>query len=84
LLYRVGWAASRKNPIKSAATPHDAAATVYVRFMALSNDAVVSEESLRDLFNNFGPVFDCAIKKLCKDPVSVLFAELLLTTPYGC
>jgi hypothetical protein len=40
--------------------------------MALSNDAVVSEESLRDLFNNFGPVFDCAIKKLCKDPVSAL------------
>jgi hypothetical protein len=51
------------------ATPHDSAATVYVRFMSQSSEAVVSEETLRILFNNYGPVFDCAIKKLSQDTV---------------
>lgn len=66
---RIRWAASRNNPIKSAATPHDSAATVYVRFLTQAADVVVSEESLRNIFSNYGPVFDCAIKKLSHDQV---------------
>jgi hypothetical protein len=38
----------------------------------MTPDAVVSEEILRNLFSYYGPVFDCAIKKLRKDPVSVV------------
>jgi hypothetical protein len=56
--------------VKSAIVPHDPAASVYVRFLAMTPDAVVSEEILRNLFSYYGPVFDCAIKKLRKDPVS--------------
>jgi hypothetical protein len=44
-----------------------------VRFLSQSADAVVCEESLRELFSNYGPVFDCAIKKLSQDPVRFVF-----------
>jgi hypothetical protein len=47
-------------------------ASVYVRFLTMKPDAVVSEEILRNLFSCYGPVFDCAIKKVRRDPVSVL------------
>jgi hypothetical protein len=33
-------------------------------------DAIVSEEILRNLFSHYGSVFDCAIKKVRRDPVS--------------
>jgi hypothetical protein len=35
----------------------------------MRTDAVVSEEILRDMFSYYGPVVDCAIKKLRRDPV---------------
>jgi hypothetical protein len=36
----------------------------------MTMDAVVSEEILRNLFSHYGSVFDCAIKKVRRDPVS--------------
>jgi hypothetical protein len=66
---RIGWAANRSNPVKSAIVPHDPAASVYVRFLTMRPEAVVSEEILRNIFSHYGPVFDCAIKKLRRDPV---------------
>jgi hypothetical protein len=38
--------------------------------MAMSANGAVSEEIFRGLFGYYGPVLDCAIKKLRKDPVS--------------
>jgi hypothetical protein len=70
LCCRVGWAAHRDSPVKSTVPSQEAAASVYVRFMAMSADGAVSEETLRGLFGYYGPVLDCAIKKLRKDPVS--------------
>ena len=69
--------------MKSAMTPHDSAATVYVRFLSQSPEAVVSEESLRELFNNYGPVFDCAIKKLSQDQVTCLNIYIPYTFIYN-
>lgn len=64
---RIRWAAGRTTPIKSTTTPHDSAATVYVRFLTLEDNIEITEESLRTLFNQYGPVFDCAIKKLAPE-----------------
>jgi hypothetical protein len=75
---RVGWAADRNNPVKSTIAPHDPAASVYVRFLTMKTTAVVSEEILRDMFSYYGPVFDCAIKKLRMDPVSAVHGVHLL------
>jgi hypothetical protein len=75
---RVGWAADSNNPVKSTIVPHDPAASVYVRFLTMKTDAVVSEEILRDMFSYFGPVLDCAIKKLRMDPVSAVHGVHLL------
>jgi hypothetical protein len=36
----------------------------------MSADGAISEEVLRGLFGYYGPVLDCAIKKLRRDPVS--------------
>jgi hypothetical protein len=44
-------------------------ACVYVRFLTMKADALVSDEILRDLFGYYGSVFDCAIKKIRRDPV---------------
>jgi RNA recognition motif-containing protein len=73
---RIGWAANRSNPVKSAIVPHDPAASVYVRFLTMRPDAVVSEEILRNMFSHYGPVFDCAIKKLRRDPVRSFMVDI--------
>jgi hypothetical protein len=75
-VHRVGWAAHRNNPVKSTVPAQEAVASVYVRFMAMSADGMVSEEILRGLFGYYGPVLDCAIKKLRVDPVSNSRASL--------
>ncbi len=72
-IYRIRWAAGRTTPIKSTTTPHDSAATVYVRFLTLEDNMEITEESLRTLFNQYGPVFDCAIKKLAQEQVIDFF-----------
>jgi RNA recognition motif-containing protein len=64
--------------VKSVIVPHDPAASVYVRFLTMRPEAVVSEEILRNLFSQYGPVFDCAIKKLRRDPVSARHGLLLI------
>jgi hypothetical protein len=74
--YRIGWAANRNSPVKSTIIAHDPAASVYVRFLAMTMDAVVSEEILRNLFSHYGSVFDCAIKKVRRDPVSSFSVEM--------
>jgi len=43
-----------------------------VRFLTQADNVVVSEELLRELFNQYGPVFDCAIKKLSQEQVDTV------------
>ena len=49
---------------------------MYVRFLTLEDNVEITEESLRTLFNQYGPVFDCAIKKLAQEQVRVFLVCL--------
>ena len=49
---------------------------MYVRFLTLEDNVEITEESLRTLFNQYGPVFDCAIKKLAQEQVHVFLVCL--------
>ena len=73
---RIRWAASRMKPVKSV-NQHDSAATVYVRFAVQISGVVVSEDSLRSLFSNYGLVFDANIKKLSSGEKVLYMLQLL-------
>jgi hypothetical protein len=68
--HRVGWAAY-KNKKEPRLQHHDKmdSASIHVSYITFQLDAVITEESLRQLFSSFGPVVDTSIKKSFVDEV---------------
>ena len=67
--FRIRWAVSPKQPIKSDPRPHQCVATIFVKF-ASQTGVIVNEEMLRNHFSVFGAVVDTTIRTITIDEVT--------------